>query len=225
MPSEAATLRPAVLPCRIACCDVGEQSRPGFRVGDRGGVAESPDVVLAAHAQVVVDHDATVLVDRQPGLRALGCGTTPAVQTTVRVPTVSPVEIRAEGRRLLEGRPEADVDPPPAQQLAQGIVRQAGLDLGQDPVHRLHQDPAHSPQAFPWIGLDRLGGEVLQLRQRLEACAAAPTNTNVSSSWHGSRVMLVSATSMPDRMVQPDGVGEALEPDRMVGQPEDRQHP
>ena len=47
------------------------------------------------------------------------------------------------------------------------------VDLGQDPVGGLDQDPAHPVQARARVALDRVGGEVLELGQRLEAGVAA----------------------------------------------------
>ena len=98
-----------------------------------------------------------------------GCGATPAVQTTVRVGSVSPVERRAlVGCHLLQRGAEPDVDPAAAQ-LAQRVLGQPGIGLGQHPVGRLDQHPAHPVQARPRIALHRVGGEVLQLGQRLQA--------------------------------------------------------
>ena len=67
------------------------------RVRHGGRVAERPHAILALHAHVVVDDDPPALVERQAEVACCsGCGTTPAVQTSVRVGIVSPVEIRAQ---------------------------------------------------------------------------------------------------------------------------------
>ena len=129
-------------------------------------------------------------------------------------------------RHLLQRRAEADVDAAAAQ-LAQRVVGELGVDLGQDAVGRLDQDPAHPVQAGARVALDRVGGEVLQLGERLEAgVAAADEDVGEQLVAAGRVVGRVGRLERLDHVVaQPDRVGEALEADRVLGEAGHRQHP
>ena len=121
------------------------------------------------------------------------------------------------GADLLERRAEADVDAAAAQ-LAQRVVGELGVDLRQDPVGGLDQDPAHPVQARPRVALDRVGGEVLELGQGLEAgVAAADEDVGEQLVAAGGIVGRVGRLERLDHVVaQPDRVGEALEADRVL---------
>ena len=53
------------------------------------------------------------------------------------------------------------------------VVGEVLRHLGKHSIHRLDQDPAHPVQPRARITLHRVGGEVLQLGERLEARIAA----------------------------------------------------
>ncbi len=152
---------------------------------------------------------------------------TPAVQTTVRVGSVSPLgEPSAVGGDLLQRRAEADVDAAAAQ-LAQRVVGEPCVDLRQDPIGRLDQNPAHPVQAGARVALDRVGGEVLQLGERLQAGVAAP-DEDVGEQLVAARRVLgrVGRLQRLDHVVaQPDRVGEGFEADRVLVEAGNRQHP
>ena len=122
------------------------------------------------------------------------------------------------GADLLERRAEADVDAAAAQ-LAQRVLGELGVDLRQDPVGGLDQDPAHPVQAGPRVALDRVGGEVLELGERLEAgVAAADEDVGEQLVAAGGVVGRVRGLERLDHVVaQPDRVGQRLEADRVVG--------
>ena len=157
----------------------------------------------------------------------IGCGATPAVQTTVRVGSTSPLERRAlSAVDLLQRRLHADVDAAAAQ-LPQRVFAELAVDLRQHPVGRLDQDPAHPVQAGARVAVHRVGGEVLQLGQRLEAGVAA-ADEDVGEQFFAPRRVLgrVGFLQRLDHVVaEVDRVGEALEPDRVLGQAGHRQHP
>ena len=115
----------------------------------------------------------------------------------------------AVGRDLLQRRPEPDVDAAAAQ-LPQRVLGELGVDLGQHPVGRLDQDPAHPVQAGARVALHRVGGEVLQLGERLEAGVAA-ADEDVGEQLVAPRRVLgrVGRLQRLDHVVaQPDRVGE-----------------
>ena len=103
----------------------------------------------------------------------------------------------------------------------------SAVDLGQHPVGGLDQHPAHPVQAGPRVALDRVGGEVLQLGQRLEAGVAAADEDVGEQLVAAGRVLgRVGRLERLDHVVaEPDRVGEALEADRVLGQARHRQHP
>ena len=76
------------------------------------------------------------------------------------------------GLDRLEAGAEADVDPATAE-LPRRVLGEPQIDLRQHPVGRLDQDPAHSLQPRPRVGVHRVDGEVLELGERLEAGVAA----------------------------------------------------
>ena len=176
---------------------------------------------------MLVDRDAAALVERQaqppqarvrrdPGGPDHGAG---RQRLAAREPG-------AVGRDLLQRRLEADVDAAAAQ-LAQRVLGEAGVDLRQHPAGRLDQYPAHPVQAGARVALHRVGGEVLQLGERLEAGVAA-ADEDVGEQLVAARRILarVGGLQRLDHVVaQPDRVGEALEADRVLGEPRHRQHP
>ena len=82
-------------------------------------------------------------------------------------------------------------------------------------------------QAGARVALHRVGGEVLQLGQRLEAGVAAADEDVGEQLVAAGRVLgRVRRLQRLDHVVaQPDRVGEALEADRVLGEPGHRQHP
>ena len=165
-------LRAATGPWRTACWAVGGEMPPRGSGAD-GAIADRPDRVHALDPQVLVDRDPAALVERhaevlEDRLRrdAGGPDDGPGRQ---RLAAGEPGAIRAD---LLQRGLEADVDAAAAQ-LAQRVVGELGVDLRQHPVGRLDQDPAHPVQAGARVALHRVGGEVLELGQRLEAGVAA----------------------------------------------------
>ena len=173
-PSAAATLRAAVLPCRIACCEVGGQGRPG-RAGS-GTAAASPSAHTPS-SPCTRRWSSTTMRPRSssgsPSVLAARMRHDAGGPDDGARRSVSPVEIRARvGGHLLERRAEPDVDAAAAQ-LAQRVLGELEIDLGQHAVGRLGEHPAHPVQARARIELHRLGGEVLELGERLEAGVAA----------------------------------------------------
>jgi hypothetical protein len=82
-------------------------------------------------------------------------------------------------------------------------------------------------QAGPRVALDRVGGEVLQLGERLEAGVAA-TDEDVGEQLFAAAHVVggVGRLEGLDHVVsQPDRVGEALEADRVLVQARHGQHP
>ena len=82
-------------------------------------------------------------------------------------------------------------------------------------------------QAGARVALHRVGGEVLQLGQRLEAGVAAADEDVGEQLVAAGRVLgRVGRLQRLDHVVaQPDRVGEALEADRVLGQARHRQDP
>ena len=83
---------------------------------------------------------------------------------------------------------------------------------------RLDEDPAHPVQTGPRVALDRVGGEVLKLGERLEPGVAA-ADEDVGEQRLASRRVLgrVRLLERLDEVVaDPDRVGEALEADRVL---------
>jgi hypothetical protein len=108
-----------------------------------------------------------------------------------------------------------------AAQLGDRVVREAGVDLGKDPVTGLDQDPAHAVQARAGVAVHRVGGEVLQLGKGLQP-RVATADEDVGQQPLAMRGILggVGQLQSLDHVVpQPDRVGEALEPDRVPVQP------
>ena len=128
------------------------------------------------------------------------------------------------GGRLLEPRPEPDVDAASAQ-LLHGVVGEVPRNLWQDPLRRLDQDPAHALQAGARVAVHRVDGEVLKLGQRLEARVAASDEDVGEELLAAHRVVgRVCLLERLDHVVsQPDRVGEALEADRVLVETGDRQ--
>ena len=205
----------------------GRRAEAAARVRRRGAVADRPDRVEPPHPQVIVDRDPAALVERQlelaqdrlrgdaggpdhgPGRQRLAAG-----------------EAGEVGPDLLQGRLQADVDAAPAQ-LAQRVLGQLQVDLRQHPVRRLDQHPAHPVQARPRVAVHRVGGEVLQLGQRLEAGVAA-ADEDVGEQLVAAAGVLgrVGLLQRLDQVVaEVDRVGQALEADRVLGQAGHRQRP
>ena len=122
--------------------------------------------------------------------------------------------------RLLQPGAETDVDAAAAK-LAYGVVGEPLVDLGQDTVHRLDQDPAHPCQASARVAVDRVGGEVLKLGECFQA-GVATAHEDVGQELLAALGVLrgVGALERVDHVVaEPDRVGEALEPDRVLVEP------
>ena len=165
--------RAATGPSRTACCAVGGHPGPrGARGRARRRSRPAPRRSPSRARADRVDGDPAGVVEWDRELSRLGCGATPVVQTQVRVGRVSPVDRRRCPRALLQPGAEPDVDPPAAQ-LAQGVVGQLEVDLGQNPVGGLDQDPAHPVEASARVGVHGVGGKVLKLGERLEPGVAA----------------------------------------------------
>ena len=107
---------------------------------------------------------------------------------------------------------QPDVDAAAAQ-LAQRVVGELLVDLRQHPVRRLDQDPAHPVQAGARVAVHRVGGEVLQLGQRLEAGVAAADEDEGEQFFAPRRVFgrVGFLERLDDVVAQVDRVGEALE--------------
>jgi hypothetical protein len=111
--------------------------------------------------------------------------------------------------------------------LAHGELGQRGRDLAHDPVAGLDQQPAHALHPAAGVEVDDVGGEVLQLGQALDAGVAA-AHEHVGQE-------LLALARVVDRLghleraqhvvAQRDGLGQRLEPDRVLGQAGDRQRP
>ena len=139
----------------------------------------------------------------------------------------SPVDSTREVRPgLVQARAEADVDAAPAQ-LVDRVVGERLVDLRQDAVQRLDQDPAHAVEPRARIAVDRVGGEVLELGERLQPrVAAADEHVGQELVAPAGVLGLVRPLERLDHVVsQPDRVGEALEPDRMLVEARDGQRP
>jgi hypothetical protein len=82
-------------------------------------------------------------------------------------------------------------------------------------------------QAGARVTVHRVGGEVLELGQRLEAGVAAADEDVGEQLFAPARVLgrVGFLQRLDDVVAQVDRVGEALEPDRVLGQPRHRQHP
>ncbi len=160
-----------------------------------------------------------------PSRATTGLGLTPAVHTTVRAAIVSPSESVA--LRLLtssERRVRAHLDAAPAQ-LALGEPGQARRDLLHDALARLDQHPAHPLRAAAGVELDRLGGEVLQLGEPLDAGVAGPDEHEAQVLGARGRVLqrLGDVEAVEYLVAQRGGVRERLQADRVLGEPGDRQ--
>ena len=163
-----------------------------------------------------------------PSFATTGCGLTPAVQTTVRVGTTSPVESvdRSLGDRS-HRRVREDLDPAPAQ-LGARERREVGRDLGHHAVARLDEHEAHAASAAARVALDDVRGEVLQLGEPLEA--------RVAGADEHEREQLAAGRRRPPRSRPARASGAAgcaarsprssvLKPTRVLGEPRDRQRP
>ena len=121
------------------------------------------------------------------------------------------------GADLLELGPEADLDPAAAQ-LGDRVVGELPVDLGQHPVHRLDQDPAHPVEARTRIAVHRVGREVLELGERLEARVAA-ADEDVGEELLAPGGILAGVghlEGLDDVVAEPDRVREPLEADRVL---------
>src|SRR5260221_3592854 len=125
----------------------GRGAKAAARVRRRSAIADGPNRVRSAHSQVLIDGNATPLVERQRELPQAGVGRNPRGPNygagRQRLATREPSTV---GCDLVQSRLEADVDAAPAQ-LAQGVVGEPGVDLGQHPPGGLDQDPAHAVPA------------------------------------------------------------------------------
>ena len=198
---------------------------PAARVGDGGAVADRPDAVDGPRPRRWSSTSTRPFSSSgTERLARLGMRPTPAVQTTVRVGTVSPVEsVALLGLDRLERRPQPDLDAAAAQ-LAHRVVGEGQVDLGQHPVAGLDQDPAHPVQPRARVAVHRVGGEVLELGERLETGVAA-ADEDVGEQLLAPRRVLgrVRHLERLDHVVaEPDRVGEALEADRVLVEPRDR---
>ena len=100
-----------------------------------------------------------------PRLEARAFARTPAVQTTVRVRSVSPSESSARpGPELGERRPDPDVDAP-RRQLAGRVVAQAGGDLREDLLGRVDEHPVLRLVADLWVAAEGVPNEVRRARR------------------------------------------------------------
>ena len=98
------------------------------------------------------------------------------------------------------------------------VVGELAGNLGQDPIGGLDEDAAHPVQPGPRVGCDRVGGEVLELGEGLEAGVAAADEDVGEQLLAPGRVLgRVRRLERLDHVVaQPDRVGEALEADRVL---------
>src|SRR3712207_9401689 len=64
--------------------------------------------------------------------------------------------------------PQADLDPAAAQ-LAHAELGEVGRRLAHDPLGRVDEDPAHAVRARTRVVVDRVGREVLELRESLRS--------------------------------------------------------
>ena len=197
------------------------------RVGNRGRVAERPDRVAPTDAEVIVHNDPAPLVERQAEVLAArvwhDSRRPDHGASGQRLARRDPCPV---GRDLLERGSQPDVDPPAAQ-LEGRVLGEAGVDLGQHPVHRLCEHPAHAVEAGPRVELHRLGCEVLQLGERLETGVAASDEEESEQLLAQAGVVgRIGELEALDHVVpQPDRIGKALEADRMLVEAGDREHP
>ena len=127
---------------------------------------------------------------------------------------------------LVEPRPEPHVDAAAAE-LLDRVLGQGEVDLGEHPVRGLDQDPAHAVQAGARVTLDRIGGEVLKLGERLQPRVAAAHEDVGEERLAAGRVLGgVRPLERLDHVVpEPDRVGQALEADRMLVETRNGQRP
>ncbi len=207
----------------------GHRADSTGRVGHRGAIAERPDAVHSLHAHRLVDRDASVVADRNAEL----------AQAWVGGDAGCPDD--GAGRdRLARGEQDAAIVnglQPGAQphvdaaaaDLAQRPLGEVGVSLGQDPVLGLDDHPVHALQPRPWIALDRVDREVLELGECFEARVAGADEDEGQQFAAAYRVVGgIGGLELLDHLVtEPDRVGEALEADRALEaghrqQPRDR---
>ncbi len=191
------------------------------RVRDGGDVAERPDVVVALHAHVLVADDAAVL-ERQPqARRPPGCARTPAVQTTVRVFSVSPSESTTQSSRTSVTVVSSRNSTP--RLASSSTVKSAsccwisGITRG----GRVDQREARAGLTAARVALDRVAREVRQLGDPLEPGVAAADEHEAQVL--GARVLVVEPLGelevAHDPVAQRRRLGDRLEADRVLGQP------
>ena len=136
------------------------------------GVGRRRRAVLDAHR--AIDDTRPSRSSGRPSLATAGLGLTPAVHTTrAGRDRLAAGELRRAVAHLVQRGGGADLDAAPAQ-LAFGEAGEALGHLLHDPVAGLGEHPAHPLQATAGVQLDRLGGEVLQLGEPLDAGVSGP---------------------------------------------------
>ena len=98
------------------------------------------------------------------------------------------------GLERLEAGAEADLDAAAAK-LADGVVGELRVDLGKHAIGGLDQDPAHPVKPGARVALHRVGREVLELGERLEARVAAADEDVGEQLWRRAGSSLAFAAS------------------------------
>ena len=164
-------LRATTGPWRTACWAVGGQVPPR----GSGAAAQSPIAQTESGPRPAGGSSTGTRPRSSSGTLSclrLGCGATPAVQTTVGSASISPVESVTESAPDLFSSSPAGCRCRGRAARARRSRRAPGRSpAGRGP--RLDQHPAHPVQAGAGVAVHRVGGEVLELGQRLEPGVAA----------------------------------------------------
>ncbi len=214
------------LPCRIPCCAVGGIVPP---VARSGTAAESP----AAHAsstpstrRYVVGADPPVAVHRERGaLRERRRLDARRPHEGVRREFLSVREAGQAAHRGVEARPEQHLDPTLLQPLPR-VVRQTGLELREDLVGRLDEDPPQLRVPEAPVAAHRLARQVLELAEGLDARVPAADEDERQGCPAALDVVrrLGEVESRQHPVAQPDRLLNGLESHRVLGEPGDREH-
>ena len=193
--------------------------RPERRIGDSGAIADRPYVATALHAHRAVGSDAPPVEREAEALDHRRRPDARGPHDRPRRHGLAAAEQCAALVHALEGRLRADLDPA-APQLCRCELRQLRRDLRHHPVLRLDQQPAHPAGAAARIQLDRVGGEVLQLRQALQP-RVARADEHVAQPLRALAPVLErlgDLEGLQDPVTERDRIGQRLEAEAVLGE-------
>ena len=120
---------------------------------------------------------------------------------------------------------ECRISTPPRRSWSARVVGEPARDLGQDRGRRVDEHPPLRDVPQARVVADGVVDELLHLCQRLDPRVSGADEDEAEVPGRSCGVGLGEVEPADDVVTQVDGVGEALERHRVLGQSRDRQHP